>query len=74
MYRFCFAFENSDEIGYVSEKFFHALASGCLPVYMGASDVDLYLPTRNAIIHANDFSDAAALGRYLKVRIGVVWL
>ena len=54
-------------MGYVSEKFFHALASGCVPVYMGASDVDLYLPAPNAIIHANDFADAAALGRYLKV-------
>ncbi len=54
-------------MGYVSEKFFHALASGCVPVYMGASDVDLYLPAHNAIIHANDFADAAALGRYLKV-------
>ena len=74
MYRFCFAFENTDEIGYVSEKFFHALASGCVPVYMGASDIDLYLPAPNAVIHANDFSDAAALGRYLKVRIRGWWL
>ena len=65
-YKFCFAFENTDQPGYASEKFFHALASGCLPVYMGAPDIDLYLPAPNAVIQANDFPDAASLGRYLQ--------
>ncbi len=55
--------------GYASEKFYHALASGCLPVYMGASDIDLYLlylPAPNAVIHANVFADGASLGQYLR--------
>jgi hypothetical protein len=65
-YKFCFAFENTDQPGYASEKFYHALASGCLPVYMGAPDIDLYLPAPNAVIHANDFADAASLGQYLQ--------
>ena len=65
-YKFCFAFENSDQDGYVSEKFYHALSSGCLPVYMGAPDIDLYLPAPNAIIYANDFADGASLGLYLQ--------
>ena len=65
-YMFCFAFENSDQPGYASEKYYHALASGCLPVYMGAPDIDLYLPAPNAVIHANDFADGASLGQYLR--------
>jgi hypothetical protein len=33
MYKFCLVIENSS--GYLSEKFFDALLSGCIPIYIG---------------------------------------
>ena len=46
---FYLAFENSDEPDYVSEKVFHALEAGVLPVYMGAPNVADFLPTGSAV-------------------------
>lgn len=34
-YKFCLAFENASSPGYVTEKFLHAKAAGCIPIYWG---------------------------------------
>mmetsp|Transcript_50152 Transcript_50152/g.109002 ORF Transcript_50152/g.109002 Transcript_50152/m.109002 type:complete len:212 (-) Transcript_50152:181-816(-) len=65
-YRFCICFDNTDQRDYVSEKFFHALASGCVPVYMGAPNIKDYLPSPAAAVVASDFPNATALGEHLK--------
>lgn len=38
-YKYNLCFENSKTNGYITEKLLHARASGCAPVYWGASDV-----------------------------------
>ncbi|MGB8352716.1 MAG: glycosyltransferase family 10 [Chthoniobacteraceae bacterium] len=64
-YLFNFAFENSNSIDYVTEKLFDPLIAGTVPVYMGASNIDAYLPARKCIIKAGDFAGPRELAQYL---------
>ena len=48
-YPFYLALENSDEVDYVSEKVFHALEAGVLPVYNGAPNIADFLPPHSVI-------------------------
>lgn len=34
-YKFCLAYENSSSFGYTTEKWLHAKAAGCIPIYWG---------------------------------------
>lgn len=43
-YRFGLAFENTRFPGYVTEKLFHCLFAGTIPVYVGAPDIREYVP------------------------------
>ena len=53
-YKFNLAFENGNVVDYVTEKVYEALASGVLPVYMGAPNIQEYVPD-NSIINFADF-------------------
>jgi len=64
-YLFYLAFENSNAVDYVSEKMFDGLIAGTVPVYLGAPNIDDYLPGRNCIIKACDFASPAALAQHL---------
>jgi len=64
-YLFYLAFENSNSVDYVSEKVFDGLIAGTVPVYLGAPNIDDYLPGKKCIIKASDFGNAAELGKYL---------
>jgi hypothetical protein len=57
-YKFYLAFENSNSVDYVSEKMFQALYMGVVPIYMGAPNVDEFLPDPMAAIKVTDFSYA----------------
>ncbi len=39
-YKFCLAYENSSSQGYRTEKFLHAKAAGCIPIYWGDPKVE----------------------------------
>eukprot|EP00899_Mesostigma_viride_P015645 jgi/Mesvir1/24081/Mv10803-RA.1 len=43
-YRFCVAMENSNTVDYVSEKVYEALNAGCVPLYLGAPNIQEFLP------------------------------
>jgi len=64
-YPFYFAFENSNSVDYVSEKMFDGLIVGTVPVYLGAPNVDDYLPGNKCIINASDYGNAADLAQHL---------
>lgn len=64
-YRFSLCFENTSYPGYITEKIFDCLVSGCIPVYLGAPDIDAYIP-RSAFIDFRDFRDYAALEAHLR--------
>jgi hypothetical protein len=56
-YKVCLAFENTNEIDYVTEKFWESLAAGCVPVVLGSPSVPrMYAPDVDSIIMANDQS------------------
>eukprot|EP01088_Endostelium_zonatum_P012820 TRINITY_DN27103_c0_g1_i1.p1 TRINITY_DN27103_c0_g1~~TRINITY_DN27103_c0_g1_i1.p1 ORF type:complete len:416 (-),score=29.24 TRINITY_DN27103_c0_g1_i1:91-1338(-) len=56
-YKMVIAFENSVHEDYVTEKLFHALIVGTVPVYFGAPNVDRFLPSRKSIINVEHFKD-----------------
>lgn len=64
-YKFNLAYENAIEADYVTEKFFDPLEAGCVPVYLGAPNIERYAPGDHCYIHAADFSGPQALAEYL---------
>jgi len=65
-YKFAWALENSQGEDYVSEKLFWALEAGTIPLYLGADNVDEFLPNTKSIIKVNDFENTDKLVEYLK--------
>eukprot|EP00899_Mesostigma_viride_P007722 jgi/Mesvir1/16951/Mv15802-RA.1 len=57
-YRFCIVMENSNTVDYVTEKIYEGLTAGCLPLYMGAPNVQDFLPyeASTMILDRNSFS------------------
>lgn len=53
-YRFCLCIENIAMDGYVTEKIFDCLYAGTIPVYVGAGDIDRYIP-KEAYIDGRQF-------------------
>jgi hypothetical protein len=65
-YKFYLAFENSSTTDYVTEKVFHALMCGTVPVYLGADNVRDFMPDDKAVIVAADFASPLQLATYLQ--------
>ena len=65
-YRYVFSIENSVGVDYVTEKVYEVMASGAVPIYLGAPNVRDFLPHSAAILHAKDFASPAALGAHLR--------
>eukprot|EP00455_Lapot_gusevi_P040261 TRINITY_DN4547_c0_g1_i4.p1 TRINITY_DN4547_c0_g1~~TRINITY_DN4547_c0_g1_i4.p1 ORF type:complete len:475 (-),score=20.39 TRINITY_DN4547_c0_g1_i4:27-1451(-) len=65
-YLFALAFENSDCYDYVTEKVYMAFEAGVIPIYMGASNIDEFIPDKNSIIRVSDFESALDLANHLK--------
>ncbi|KAL0484622.1 glycoprotein 3-alpha-L-fucosyltransferase A [Acrasis kona] len=64
-YKFTLAFENSNAEDYVTEKLFQPLQVGCVPVYLGASNIHDFVPNPKAVIRVSDFETTAKLVDYL---------
>lgn len=64
-YRFVLCFENMDFKGYVTEKIFDCFFAGAIPVYLGAPDVDRYVPRDTYIDFREYGGDYRRLERYL---------
>lgn len=54
-YRFCLCFENMELTGYLTEKLFDCLYAGAIPLYWGALDIELLIPS-GAYIDARKFT------------------
>ncbi|MFA5108771.1 MAG: glycosyltransferase family 10 [Candidatus Micrarchaeia archaeon] len=56
-YKFCICYENQRDVpGYVSEKIFDAFFSGCVPIYLGANNIEKYVP-KKCFIDMRDFDE-----------------
>jgi hypothetical protein len=64
-YNFTLVLENSNSHDYVTEKLFQALIAGSVPIYMGAPNVENFLPAPDAAIRVGDFPSPRALADYL---------
>ena len=65
-YRFCLCLENRyGDYGYITEKIFDAMISGCIPIYFGAKDICKHIP-KNCFIDLSIFSDYQELDIVLK--------
>eukprot|EP00775_Hariotina_reticulata_P009874 gene9874-10032_t len=65
-YKFCLAMENTIEMDYITEKVYHALESGCIPIYYGAPNVNDYIPDAAGIINYSKLRSPAALLKELE--------
>lgn len=63
-FRFTFTFENTIFPGYITEKIFEAMFAGSIPVYLGAPDVEKYIPAET-FIDAREFRTWGELESYL---------
>ena len=67
-YRFALVIENFDSQGYMSEKLFHALAAGTVPIYYGHTDNFFFLPDKDAALFlSSDITDREIVGRIKKL-------
>lgn len=66
LYDYSVAFENSSDYeGYITEKIFHPMMAGSIPIYLGASNISKYVPS-NCFIDFRDFRSLEDLYEYLK--------
>ena len=56
-YKFCLAYENNSARGYTTEKFLHAKAAGCIPIYWGDPAIERDFSLSGAIDARNVKSD-----------------
>ena len=54
-YKFTIAFENTSVLGYISEKIFHPLRVGSIPIYWGCPEIAQYV-NPDCFINCHDFS------------------
>ena len=65
-YRFCLCFENElDTPGYITEKLFDCFFCGTVPIYLGASNIEDYVP-KDCFIDMHEFADFGALRKRLE--------
>lgn len=61
-YRFNLCYENASNLrGYLTEKIFDAFHAGCVPIYLGAPDIDELIPSSTFIDRRNFASDSDLL-------------
>jgi hypothetical protein len=65
-YRFSICFENVLDIpGYITEKIFDSFFAGCVPIYLGANNIDTHIPS-NCFIDMREFNDIAAMYSFIR--------
>ena len=64
-YRFSLCYENIDNSpGWISEKIFDSMRCGCVPIYLGAPNVEQFID-RDAFIDRRHFASDPELAKYL---------
>lgn len=64
-YKFVACIENDCFPGYVTEKIIDALVAGAIPLYLGAPDIEKFIP-EETFIDLRNFTDLDQLGNYLE--------
>lgn len=64
-YKFVLAIENAQCFDYITEKLWRPLIAGSVPIYLGSSTVNDWLPNNHSIIHMRDFPDLKDLAKFI---------
>lgn len=64
-YKYCLCFENTQAPGYITEKIFDCLKSSVIPIYLGAPDIDSYVP-KECFIDYRQFNSYTELVSFLQ--------
>lgn len=65
-YKFAICYENAKNIpGYITEKIFDCFFAGCVPIYLGPPNKDVFIPT-DTYIDKNNFSSYKELLSFLR--------
>ena len=64
-YKFYLAFENTNCQDYMTEKLWHHMGNGVVPIVMGGGNYSTILP-KHSYIDVKDFKSAKSLADYLK--------
>lgn len=64
--KFTLSFENTVERDYVSEKYWHALNAGSVPIVLGAPNIKEFEPLPGTILVVNDPDDVKNLSKQIK--------
>jgi len=64
-YKFNVCFENCEVEGYISEKIIDCFKAHTVPIYLGAPNIEKYIP-KNCFIDFRDFKDYQSLLNYLE--------
>lgn len=62
--KFNLCIENLRYKGYITEKIIHSFVAGTIPVYLGAPDIEKYIP-KNCFIDVRDFANLDELFKYM---------
>ena len=71
-YKFAFAYENSHNKGYITEKLWHCFAAGVVPIYWGADNVTDYVPA-DCFVDRRKFGSNEELLDFLKAMTKSEW-
>ncbi len=63
-YRFNLCYENMVEKGYVTEKIIDCLVAGTVPLYLGAADIEQYIPAES-FVDKREFDSYEELQEYM---------
>lgn len=63
-YKFNLCYENVSVSGYITEKIFDCFFAGCVPIYLGAPNINDYIPV-NTFIDKRNFNTYEELYQYL---------
>jgi hypothetical protein len=63
-FRFALCYENSMDPGYITEKVFDCMRSDCVPIYLGAPNINDYIPA-NTFIDRRQFSSDEQLADFI---------
>lgn len=66
-YKFIISFENAIGIDYVTEKFYDPLWAGSVPVYLGAPNIESFVPGNDCFVDIRKFDSPRKLADYLIV-------
>ena len=64
-YKYVICLENAIFPGYITEKIFDCFFAGSVPVYLGAPDIDIYIP-KNTFINIASFKDFEEVDKFLE--------